>query len=162
MAPKKDSFLSCDAGDECESTAGSDFCFSLGFVLLFRWSYSAYICRSLPFLASSASHSFFRLCFCALIRKTIFTIVVIVILLFLLLFTCTHSSLYLYFFDARTCMFTFSVSLSLSLGICQGCQMVYFQTKNHNLGKFGRALAIEDGGIFYGHWEYITDIWHIL
>jgi hypothetical protein len=22
----------------------------------------------------------------------------------------------------------------------QGCQMVYFQTKNYNLGKFGRAL----------------------
>jgi hypothetical protein len=27
-----------------------------------------------------------------------------------------------------------------SLGFEQGCQMVYFQTKNPNLGKFGRVL----------------------
>jgi hypothetical protein len=35
----------------------------------------------------------------------------------------------------------------------QGCQMVYFQTKNPTLGKFLRVLhrAIEDVGIFYGH-----------
>jgi hypothetical protein len=25
----------------------------------------------------------------------------------------------------------------------QGCQMVYFQTKDHNLGKFGRALELK-------------------
>jgi hypothetical protein len=32
-------------------------------------------------------------------------------------------------------------------GGSQGCQMVYFQTKNPNLGKFLRAL---DWNIFYG------------
>jgi hypothetical protein len=32
--------------------------------------------------------------------------------------------------------------MTLSNGPCvdQGCQMVYFQTKNLNLGKFGRAM----------------------
>jgi hypothetical protein len=37
----------------------------------------------------------------------------------------------------------------------QGCQMVYFQTKNPDLGKFWRALQ----------WKmlvYFMDIWHIL
>jgi hypothetical protein len=38
----------------------------------------------------------------------------------------------------------------------KGCQMVYFQTKNPNLGKF----SIEDG-IVYGHWVYLTAIWSI-
>jgi hypothetical protein len=47
----------------------------------------------------------------------------------------------------------------------QGCQMVYFQTKSTNLGKFYRALdwryidilyIIWD--ILYGHLEYFTDI----
>jgi hypothetical protein len=38
----------------------------------------------------------------------------------------------------------------------QGCQMVYFQTKNPNLGKFWRALEL------YGHLECFTDIWDIL
>jgi hypothetical protein len=45
----------------------------------------------------------------------------------------------------------------------QGCQMVSFQTKNTNLGKFWRArdwkMLIY---IFYGHLEYFTDIWDIL
>jgi hypothetical protein len=37
----------------------------------------------------------------------------------------------------------------------QGCQMIYFQTKNPNLGKFWRALK----------WKmltYFTAIWNIL
>jgi hypothetical protein len=43
-----------------------------------------------------------------------------------------------------------------------GCQMVHFQTKNPNLGKFWRALPrLENVDIFYGHWEYLTDIWEI-
>jgi hypothetical protein len=42
----------------------------------------------------------------------------------------------------------------------QGCQMVYFQTKNPNLGKFWRALDWKND-TFYGHLEYITDIWDI-
>jgi hypothetical protein len=37
----------------------------------------------------------------------------------------------------------------------QGCQMVYFQTKNPNLGKFWRAMLCK---IFV----YFMDIWHIL
>jgi hypothetical protein len=51
----------------------------------------------------------------------------------------------------------------------QGCQMVYFRTKNHNLGKFWRGLAMEDCGIVYGHLVYLTVIflcfvafWYIL
>jgi hypothetical protein len=44
----------------------------------------------------------------------------------------------------------------------QGCQMVYFQTKNHNLGKFWRAMEMENIGIFCGRLEYITAIWYIL
>jgi hypothetical protein len=34
------------------------------------------------------------------------------------------------------------------LPLSQGCQMVYFQTKRPNLGKFCRGLAIEVVGIF--------------
>jgi hypothetical protein len=33
----------------------------------------------------------------------------------------------------------------------QGCQMVYFQTKNTNMGKFWEGTAIEDVGLFYVH-----------
>jgi hypothetical protein len=36
--------------------------------------------------------------------------------------------------------------------------MVYFQTKNPNLGKFWRALGMEKVGIFFGHLEYIRAI----
>jgi hypothetical protein len=32
-----------------------------------------------------------------------------------------------------------------------GCQMVCFQTKNPNLGKFWRVFQMEDFGIFYEH-----------
>jgi hypothetical protein len=35
----------------------------------------------------------------------------------------------------------------------QGCQMVCFQTKNSNLGKFSRALDWK---------KYLMDIWNIL
>jgi hypothetical protein len=52
----------------------------------------------------------------------------------------------------------------------QGCQMVYFQTKNPNLGKFWRALnwtmviyfmAIWNG-IFFYHLVHFVFIWYIL
>jgi hypothetical protein len=61
----------------------------------------------------------------------------------------------------------------------QGCQMVYFQTKNHNLGKFWRVLQwkmlvyfvpfvfvaiwhiLWPFGIYYGHLAYLLAIWHM-
>jgi hypothetical protein len=50
----------------------------------------------------------------------------------------------------------------------QGCQMVYFQTKDRNLGKFWRVLQWKmlvhfiDFGLFYGHLIYCTYIRYIL
>jgi hypothetical protein len=44
----------------------------------------------------------------------------------------------------------------------QGCQVVCFQTKQPNLGKFCRALKRKKVGIFYGQLEYITAFWYIL
>jgi hypothetical protein len=44
----------------------------------------------------------------------------------------------------------------------QGCQMVYFQTKNPNFGKFWRALDWEMLYIFYGNLECFTDNWDVL
>jgi hypothetical protein len=50
----------------------------------------------------------------------------------------------------------------------QGCQMVCFQTKNSNLGKFSRALDRKNGyilwpfGIFYGHLGFFMTIWDFL
>jgi hypothetical protein len=57
----------------------------------------------------------------------------------------------------------------------QGCQMVCFQTKNPNLGKFWKALEwkmlvylmviwnmLWSFGICYGHLEYVMVIWNIL
>jgi hypothetical protein len=54
------------------------------------------------------------------------------------------------------------------------CQMVYFQTKNTNLGKFLKGLAMEDvgifranlcilrpNGIFYGRLVHFAVIWCI-
>jgi hypothetical protein len=42
----------------------------------------------------------------------------------------------------------------------QGCNMVYFQTKNPNLGKFWRALEWKMlVYVFYDHLEYFTAIW---
>jgi hypothetical protein len=59
--------------------------------------------------------------------------------------------------------------------MAQGCQMVYFQTKNAKLDKFWRAFdwkiliyfmatwnILQTFGIFYRHLEYFTDIWNIL
>jgi hypothetical protein len=50
----------------------------------------------------------------------------------------------------------------------QGCQMVCFQTKNPNLGKFWRVLKwkffyiLRPSGLFYGHRKYFIAIWDIL
>jgi hypothetical protein len=58
----------------------------------------------------------------------------------------------------------------------QGCQMVYFQTKNHNLGHFWRASdwkmliyimmtiwsILRTFGIFYDHLVHFVFIWYIL
>jgi hypothetical protein len=50
----------------------------------------------------------------------------------------------------------------------QGCQMVCFQTKNPNLGKFwtvldGKCLhVLWPFGIFYGDLRYFMTIWYIL
>jgi hypothetical protein len=40
----------------------------------------------------------------------------------------------------------------------QDCQMVYFQTKNHDLGKFWKMLVYFTVGIFYGHLVYFMAI----
>jgi hypothetical protein len=51
----------------------------------------------------------------------------------------------------------------LSVGyLKQGCQMVYFQTKNPTLVKFWRVLNWKLFGIFYSHLELNTAIWYIL
>jgi hypothetical protein len=44
----------------------------------------------------------------------------------------------------------------------QGCQMIYFQTKNPDLGKILEGLAMEDVGIFYNHLVNFTSILYIL
>jgi hypothetical protein len=45
----------------------------------------------------------------------------------------------------------------------QGCQLVYFHTKNPNLGIFWRALEWNLlVYVFYDHWEYFASIWNIL
>jgi hypothetical protein len=57
-------------------------------------------------------------------------------------------------------------------GCGQGCQIVYFQTKNPNLGKFWRvfqwkmllyftAICFTPFGIFYGASAYFLVIWYI-
>jgi hypothetical protein len=56
----------------------------------------------------------------------------------------------------------------------QGCQMVSFETKNPNLGKFWRALdgkmlicfmaiwnSLGTFGIFYNHWVHFVFSWYI-
>jgi hypothetical protein len=41
--------------------------------------------------------------------------------------------------------------------------MVYFQTKNANLGNFLECLEMNDVGKFYGHLVYLfTAIWYIV
>jgi hypothetical protein len=50
-----------------------------------------------------------------------------------------------------------------SSGLTRGCQMVYFQTKNPNLGQFWRALCrTENVDICYAHLVYIMAIWYML
>jgi hypothetical protein len=46
--------------------------------------------------------------------------------------------------------------------LAQGCQMVYFQTKNPNLGKFFRPLDLKNIAVFYGHLECFKNKWDIL
>jgi hypothetical protein len=48
------------------------------------------------------------------------------------------------------------------VGQWQGRQMVYFQTKNHNLGKFRRVLEWKKIGTFYVYSQYIMPILYIL
>jgi hypothetical protein len=48
------------------------------------------------------------------------------------------------------------------MGLEQGCQMVSFQTKNSNLGKFWRALGEKLLIHFMAILEYFTDVWDIL
>jgi hypothetical protein len=48
------------------------------------------------------------------------------------------------------------------MGLEQGCQMVSFQTKNSNLGKFWRALGEKLLIQFMAILEYFTDVWDIL
>jgi hypothetical protein len=40
--------------------------------------------------------------------------------------------------------------------------MVYFQTKNPNLGKILEGLRIDNIGKFYAHLEYAMSIWYTL
>jgi hypothetical protein len=48
--------------------------------------------------------------------------------------------------------------------------MIYFQTKNHDLGKFLEVLAMEDAGMyivltfgqFHGHLVHFMVLWYIL
>jgi hypothetical protein len=57
----------------------------------------------------------------------------------------------------------------ISLCIVQGCQMVYFKTKNPNLGIFWRALeyfvaiwnTLQPFGMFHGHLVYFVVSWKI-
>jgi hypothetical protein len=44
----------------------------------------------------------------------------------------------------------------------EGCQMVCFQTKNPNFGKFWRVWLCKILGIFYDHLVYFMAIWNIL
>jgi hypothetical protein len=44
------------------------------------------------------------------------------------------------------------------MGYSQGCQMVYFQTKNPSLGIFWRAL-VRKIFVFYDHLQYFMAIW---
>jgi hypothetical protein len=80
---------------------------------------------------------------------------------------------------ARVQNFGFIVSFGAALprAICdrqQGCQMVSFQTKNPNLGKFRRALdwkmlihftavfnILQTFGIFYDNLVHLVFVWYI-
>jgi hypothetical protein len=61
-------------------------------------------------------------------------------------------------FDCRKC---FQIRQATDLG----CQMVYFRTKNTNLGKLWMELCryiLWPFGLFYGHLVYFMAIWSIL
>jgi hypothetical protein len=80
-----------------------------------------------------------------------------------------------FLFPSISVFIVYNAGVSLSqLGQNQGCQMVCFQTKNPNLGKFWRALdwqmfiyfmaiwyMLWIFGIFYDHLVYFVFIWHI-
>jgi hypothetical protein len=57
---------------------------------------------------------------------------------------------------------TIDIAISANHNTFQGCQMVYFQTKNPNLGKFWRALSLENLDNFFDHLEHFTDSLDIL
>jgi hypothetical protein len=40
--------------------------------------------------------------------------------------------------------------------------MVYFFNPKTQFGQIWEGLGMEKVGIFWGHWEYITVIWHLL
>jgi hypothetical protein len=55
-----------------------------------------------------------------------------------------------------------SLFFHISAAAGQGCQMVYFQTKNPSLGKFWRVLQWKMGtGIFYGQFVNFPVIWYM-
>jgi hypothetical protein len=64
--------------------------------------------------------------------------------------------------QCRTKMFFFGKRRTSAVGhrrSGQGCQMISFQTKNTNLGKFWRTFEMENVDIFSGRFEYIYDHW---
>jgi hypothetical protein len=48
--------------------------------------------------------------------------------------------------------------ISISKALSQGCQIVFFQTKNPYL----EGLGMENFAMFYGHLEYLTALWYTL
>jgi hypothetical protein len=61
--------------------------------------------------------------------------------------------------NACSCLFCENWRTLLRCGK-QGCQMVYFQTKNPNLGIFLEGLGMENVVKFYDQLEYFTSIWY--
>jgi hypothetical protein len=57
----------------------------------------------------------------------------------------------------ETLFFT-TLSARIMSTLEQGCQMVYFQTKNPHLGKVWVGHRLENINIFYANLEYFTDI----
>jgi hypothetical protein len=45
---------------------------------------------------------------------------------------------------------------------CQGCQIVYFQTKKSQFGYILEGPGMENVGIFNDHLEYFRAIWYML
>jgi hypothetical protein len=78
---------------------------------------------------------------------------------------CYRSVFASFYLEAKKCFSSF---------LTQGCQMVYFHTKNPNLGIFRRALdwnflmyvmaiwnILRTFGIFYDHLVHFVFIWYI-